>query len=213
MAAWCAVCTIYVLRMANGLPGVVQQAILAGVRPVVPPLVMFWLWGLTVRQFKAWGVEYELCFAVRDRKHLMSGEGAHTLALLLASITASLGALMCKLAAEEEYTRSERVPLVLYLALFLLVVLPLPIFHPSSRLFFLRTVQRVLMPLQVRSPAQRGGRAACRARARAAAHATALPNAQEVSWADFLLADIFCSLARSSADFSYALCVLVTGAL
>lgn len=34
---------------------------------------------------------------------------------------------------------------------------------------------------------------------------------QEVSWADFLLADIFCSLSKPSADFASAMCHLATG--
>eukprot|EP00200_Dunaliella_tertiolecta_P018303 CAMPEP_0202397092 /NCGR_PEP_ID=MMETSP1128-20130828/389_1 /ASSEMBLY_ACC=CAM_ASM_000463 /TAXON_ID=3047 /ORGANISM="Dunaliella tertiolecta, Strain CCMP1320" /LENGTH=440 /DNA_ID=CAMNT_0048999977 /DNA_START=228 /DNA_END=1547 /DNA_ORIENTATION=- len=169
------------MRVVQQLPSIAQQAILVNFQPVVPPIVMLWLWGARVKGLQADGVEYELCFAAKDRKHLMPGEDIQGLALLLGSIAAGLAALMCKLAAMQAYASTEMLPIVLYMGLFAVAFLPWPMPYPGSRLFFLHTFQRILTPLQT------------------------------VSWADFLLADILCSLSKSCADFSRAICWLSTG--
>jgi hypothetical protein len=70
----------------------------------------------------------------------------------------------------------------MYFILALLLVAPLNLLDMPSRLFFGGTLQRVLVP------------------------------AQEVSWADFLLADILTSLSKSCGDLSKMALTLVSGA-
>lgn len=104
-----------------------------------------------MKGFRLSGIEYELCFAAKDRKFLMLGEDIQALALVLASITAGLAALMCRMVAIQAYALVDMVPVLLYGSLFAVAFLPWPLPFPNARLFCLRTVQRVLLPLQVGS--------------------------------------------------------------
>jgi hypothetical protein len=70
----------------------------------------------------------------------------------------------------------------MYFALALLLVAPINVLDMPSRLFFGSTLQRVLVP------------------------------AQEVSWADFLMADIMTSLSKSCGDFCKMALTLFSGA-
>eukprot|EP00983_Pelagomonas_calceolata_P019366 608430-Pelagomonas_calceolata.AAC.2 len=112
LSLFCMACAMYTMRVVQQLPSIAQQAILVNFQPVVPPIVMLWLWGARVKGLQADGVEYELCFAAKDRKHLMPGEDIQGLALLLGSIAAGLAALMCKLAAMQAYASTEMLPIV-----------------------------------------------------------------------------------------------------
>lgn len=78
---------------------------------------------------------------------------------------------------------AELLPAAFYFAVALLLLAPADVLSRPSRLFFAGTLQRVLLPLQ------------------------------EVSWADFLLADMMTSLSKSSADLARAGCGLLAGAL
>lgn len=150
LSLFCAGCAVYATKVAQQLPNTAQQAILVNFQPVVPPIVMLWLWGARIKGFQADGVEYELCFAPKDRKHLMPGEDIQGLALWLGSIAAGLAALMCKLASMQAYAATEMLPIVLYMGLFAVAFLPWPMPYPGSRFFFLHTLQRIMTPLQVR---------------------------------------------------------------
>jgi len=161
---FCAACTAYILLEVQHLPSTAQSAMLVIFQPVVPPIVMLWLWGGRVKGFKDAGVDYELCFAANDRKHLMPGEAIQALALLLGSISAGHAALMCKLAAAKAYTMTEAVPILLYMSLFAAAFLPWPMPHAGSRMFFLSTVQRVVLPLQVSSGHQHAPPCSCAGR-------------------------------------------------
>jgi hypothetical protein len=92
-----------------------------------------------------------------------------------------MAALFSCLASAQLYRQLEYVPGLTYTALALLLLLPANVLARSSRLLFARTSGRVLVPLQ------------------------------DVSWADFLLADMLTSLAKSCMDLERSLCHMATG--
>uniref|UniRef100_A0A383V567 EXS domain-containing protein n=1 Tax=Tetradesmus obliquus TaxID=3088 RepID=A0A383V567_TETOB len=75
------------------------------------------------------------------------------------------------------------VPPLLYLSLAFVLLLPANVMRKQSRMFFARTALKVLVPLQ------------------------------PVGWADFLLADILTSLAKSSSDVTRSVCLMLHGPL
>eukprot|EP00798_Chlamydomonas_sp_ICE-L_P024690 gene24690-10321_t len=81
------------------------------------------------------------------------------------------------------YGIAEYVPLFLYCGVSILLTLPLNVLCRATRQFFASTILRVLLPVQ------------------------------EVSWADFLLADMFTSLSKSTHDFTRAMCTMATASL
>lgn len=79
------------------------------------------------------------------------------------------------------YTLADYMPLIMYFLAALFVVAPVNVLDMPSRLFFGETLQRVLVPVQ------------------------------EVTWADFLMADIATSLSKSSADLCKVALALLAG--
>lgn len=73
------------------------------------------------------------------------------------------------------------VPCFLYISLLLLVVCPVNICYKDARIFFAKTLVRAICPIQ------------------------------NVTFADFILADILTSLAKAMAETQLALCLLVSG--
>jgi hypothetical protein len=92
-----------------------------------------------------------------------------------------MAALFSCLASAQLYRQLEYVPGLTYTALALLLLLPANVLARGSRLLFARTTGRVLAPLQ------------------------------DVSWSDFLLADMLTSLAKSCMDLERSLCHMATG--
>ena len=79
------------------------------------------------------------------------------------------------------HAAAQYLPLVTYAALLLLVVAPANFLNSSARLFFASTLRRTLLPLQ------------------------------EVTWSDFLLADVLTSLSKCFSDIAKAACGLAAG--
>ena len=73
---------------------------------------------------------------------------------------------------------ADLLPPLIYLCIPLTLLFHLPASSKASRFFFSSTVFRILLPLQA------------------------------VSWADFLLADMFCSLSKSMGDLASAFCII-----
>ena len=100
---------------------------------------------------------------------------------MLALLGLSLAAVFCWACTAHLYRFAEFLPLVLYCCVAIILALPLNLLSRPSRMFFCETAQRVLLPLQ------------------------------EVTWSDFLLADMFTSLAKGNRDFAQAMCGAATG--
>lgn len=41
-------------------------------QPLLPVLIMLWLWGINVRYFERTGVRYDVCFSSKDQKFLLN---------------------------------------------------------------------------------------------------------------------------------------------
>lgn len=208
-------CLLTTLQIVPSLHPTARHVLYVFFQPVAPPLLMLWLWGAAVKRFAALNVDYETCFAARDRRFLLSGEeiqkvglfpsmaglllalpcspcvhgmcamsrdassmrvwrrgrtsGLHEppdptplmfpyllqIALVLWSIALSLVASFTAAAYLQAYMAAELLPFFMYIGLALVVMLPLPILHRSSRNFFVNTCQRVLLPLQVQMGPQK----------------------------------------------------------
>ncbi len=73
---WSAGCAAYVWAVASrpGHLGHVELSVLWMYwQPALPPLLMLWLWGAAVRRMTQLAVDYEQCFAAKDRKYLLDG--------------------------------------------------------------------------------------------------------------------------------------------
>ena len=147
------------------------------------------------------------------------------IAVICAVVLTTTALAFCWAALHLLITVSEVLPVALYMGVTAVVLLPLPVLHRPTRRFFATTATRVLVPLQVTPhclPAN--SVAACMPHAtpvrvsmcalwsRALLWRACLLRLQEVTWADFLLADIFCSLSKSTSDFAAAMCHMASGA-
>jgi hypothetical protein len=103
------------------------------------------------------------------------------IAFFLTLVCLTCAAAFAALAAAGAMGSAELTAVVMYFMATLLLVAPLDIMAMPSRLFFGQTLQRVLMPFQ------------------------------EVTWSDFLMADIMTSLSKSSGDLAKTAAVMVTG--
>lgn len=103
------------------------------------------------------------------------------IASFLTIVCCTCSAAFAALAAASALGSAELTAVVMYFFAALLLVAPLNIFAMSGRQFFGKTLQRVLLPFQ------------------------------EVSWADFLLADIMTSLSKSSGDLAKMVDIVITG--
>ncbi|GLC58347.1 hypothetical protein PLESTB_001349000 [Pleodorina starrii] len=106
-------------------------------------------------------------------------------AIRIASFLTILGltcaAAFSALATAGAIGSAELTAVVFYFFTAALLVAPLDLLAMPARMFFGQTLQRVVLPLQ------------------------------EVSWADFLMADIMTSLSKSSGDLAKTAAVMVTG--
>ncbi|KAL6751081.1 EXS family-domain-containing protein [Haematococcus lacustris] len=178
---WCLGCSLLVAKSLPQLHRTAHHILYLHFQPMLPPLTLLWLWGAAVRRFTSLGIDYESCFIAKDRRYLLPGHDIQKVALVLLGITLSWCALYCAACLAHWYSLAEFVPLMLYTSLAAAILLPLPIFFHATRQYFVATWMRVMLPLD------------------------------EVTWADFLLADMLCSLSKSSADFAQSMCHMATG--
>ncbi|PNH10464.1 SPX and EXS domain-containing protein 1 [Tetrabaena socialis] len=103
------------------------------------------------------------------------------IALVLTTTCLTCAAAFVFLGASGSYAAADYAPRAMYLVALLLLVAPVELLCRPARLFFGSTLQRALLPFQ------------------------------EVSWADFLLADIMTSLSKSFGDLAKAAAALLAG--
>lgn len=209
-------------------------------QPLAPITFMIWLWGYNVHQFENLGVPYDICFSNRDRRFLLpaddvlkvrphllmtlnkctkgqegGGEGTQIWKLQLArwlihvhgtysccnvmrkrfhayltdtqtalfftSLVLSTAGGFCYCCLQGWHTAAQSMPVIAYMLVLMVLLLPVNMLNVNSRLFFASTLRRVLIPLQ------------------------------EVTWSDFLLADVLTSLSKCTSDIAKATCGLAAG--
>lgn len=139
---------------------------------------MLWLWGINLRVFAASRINYGKIFDL-DNAHLMWKEiwmiASWVTLIVLTSMTSYL-----YLSSQNSHLAASQ-PVLLYSILPLMLVLPFDIFFVTSRIFFLRTLVRIFLPLQ------------------------------PISFADFFVADILTSMAKVLSDLERATCRMFHG--
>eukprot|EP00250_Pteridium_aquilinum_P010316 c19293_g1_i1 orf=582-1868(-) len=139
---------------------------------------MLWLWGINLRVFAASRVNYAKVFDF-DNTHLIWKEiwmiASWVTLIVLTSMTAYL-----YLSSHNNFLAASQ-PVLLYSVLPLMLVLPFDALFITSRIFFLRTMVRIFLPLQ------------------------------PITFADFFVADILTSMAKVLSDLERATCRMFHG--
>ncbi|KAI5078665.1 hypothetical protein GOP47_0006336 [Adiantum capillus-veneris] len=139
---------------------------------------MLWLWGINLRVFAAFRINYVKVFDL-DNTHLMWKEiwmiASWITLIVLTSMTSYL-----YLSSKDSHLAASQ-PVLLYSILPLMLVLPFDVFFVTSRIFFLRTLVRIFLPLQ------------------------------PITFADFFVADILTSMAKVLSDLERATCRMFHG--
>lgn len=150
-------------------------------QPLLPVLTMLWLWGINVRYFERCGVRYDVCFAAKDQKYLLNSRQIFQSAGLATTVALTSSAVFCMHCWLQQDQAASLHPPLMYACILALVLLPWDVAFKETRMFFSTTLFRVATPYR------------------------------EMSWADFLLADILTSLAKPLSDCERALCHLISG--
>lgn len=149
--------------------------------PLVPPLLMLWLWTVNVAVFEARRIRYEVCFSAGDQRCLAPSKAICQIALWCTTLFLSSLAAFCYLSAMHENWLAGWQPPLLYGALVLLLLWPGEALSGSARRLFRSTLMRVAAP------------------------------GREVTWSDFLLADVLTSLAKPLGELGHAACYMGLG--
>lgn len=150
-------------------------------QPFAPFVAMLWLWGLNVAYFERTGVRYDACFSADDAKRLVPAAALFDIANVLSAVTLASAAAFLFNCARGAADAAALQPPLLYSAMLVILLLPLPTFYGDTRRFFATTAWRVVTPI-------RG-----------------------VTWSDFLLADVLTSLAKGVSDIERAVCLMASG--
>jgi hypothetical protein len=149
--------------------------------PVAPPLLMLWLWARINSYFEHHHIPFPDCFPEHERKWLAPARDLYNVCRAYSCIALASLAACAALCTKQDTILALMVPPVFYCSMLILLVMPVNVLRKGSRLFLVQTLFRVLVPLQT------------------------------VSWADFLLADMLTSLAKSSSDISRSTCLMLHG--
>lgn len=153
-------------------------------QPAGPMLLMLVLYAQALAFFEQHHIPHDECYADSDRRFLATSRDLFSLARVLVCFAAAClaaSAALCAAGGQAATAAAILVPPLMYSTAAALMLLPVNALRRPSRVFFCRTLGRVLIP------------------------------SRPVSWADFLLADILTSLAKSSSDLSRSTCLILHG--
>lgn len=90
---WCVLCALVVVAMLQFSTEADYDLFFIYYQPLIPVLVMLWLWGIAVRFFERKAVKYDVCFSSRDHKYLLNSRQIFQVSISLAAVldTSSLG--------------------------------------------------------------------------------------------------------------------------
>lgn len=74
LAAWIVACSLLSFSLSYRLQPGARNVLWLYFQPLVPPLLLLWFWGSAVKRFTAMGIDYETCFAAKDRRYMLSGQ-------------------------------------------------------------------------------------------------------------------------------------------
>ncbi|KAI4334083.1 hypothetical protein L6164_018818 [Bauhinia variegata] len=145
--------------------------------PLLLVTLMVWLWGINLWFFAQAGINYAKIFDL-EQNHLTYREIWKCATWMTIIVPTSMTAYLYLYShGEVSYAASQ--PVILYAAVVMILIFPFDIFYLSSRYCFLRTLWRIVFPLQA------------------------------ISFSDFFLADILTSMPKVFSDLERSVCRMV----
>ncbi|KAI3464989.1 hypothetical protein Pfo_021652 [Paulownia fortunei] len=166
-----------VMRMSADLRDLFLYEAFLYYNPLLLVTMMVWLWGINLWVFALANVGYAKIFDL-DQSHLTHREIWKCATWMTIIVPTSMTAYLY-LYSHGEVSLAASQPVLLYAAVAMILIFPFDIFFLSSRYFLLRTIWRIVFPLQA------------------------------ITFADFFLADIFTSMSKVFSDLERSVCRMV----
>ncbi|XP_073035464.1 uncharacterized protein [Primulina eburnea] len=166
-----------VMRMNTDLRDLFLYEAFLYYNPLLLVTMMVWLWGICLWVFSQANVGYAKIFDL-DPNHLTHREIWKSATWMAIIVPTSMTAYLY-LYSHGEVLLAAFQPILLYAAVAMILIFPFDIFYLSSRYYFLRTIWRIVFPLQA------------------------------ITFADFFLADIFTSMSKVFSDLERSVCRMV----
>ncbi|XP_020248819.1 SPX and EXS domain-containing protein 1 isoform X3 [Asparagus officinalis] len=166
-----------VMRMSADLQDLFLYEAFLYYNPLLLVTMMVWLWGVNLWVFAQSTVNYARIFDL-DHTHLTHNEIWKCATWMTIVVPTSMTAYLY-LYSHGEVSLAASQPVILYAVVLMLLIFPFDIFYLSSRYYFLRTLWRIILPLQA------------------------------ISFSDFFLADILTSMSKVLSDLERSVCRMV----
>ncbi|KAJ4957241.1 hypothetical protein NE237_014024 [Protea cynaroides] len=166
-----------VMRMSADLRDLFLYEAFLYYNPLLLVTLMVWLWGVNLWVFAQSTVNYAKIFDL-DQDHLTHREIWKCATWMTIIVPTSMTAYLY-LYSHGEVSLAASQPVLLYAAVVMILIFPFEIFYLSSRYYFLRTLWRIILPLQA------------------------------ITFSDFFLADILTSMAKVLSDLERSVCRMV----
>ncbi|XP_050248065.1 uncharacterized protein LOC126695381 isoform X2 [Quercus robur] len=166
-----------VMRMSVDLRDLFLYEAFLYYNPLLLVTLMVWLWGINLWVFSQANVSYAKIFDL-DQSHLTHREIWKCATWMTIIVPTSMTAYLY-LYSHGEVPLAASQPVLLYCAVVMILIFPFDIFYLSSRYYLLRTLWRIVLPLQA------------------------------ISFSDFFVADILTSMAKVFSDLERSVCRMV----
>ncbi|XP_026410892.1 SPX and EXS domain-containing protein 5-like isoform X1 [Papaver somniferum] len=166
-----------VMRMSADLRDLFLYEAFLYFNPLLLVTLMVWLWGVNLWVFAQSNVIYSRIFDL-DQNHLTHRELWKCATWMTIIVPTSMTTYLY-LYSHGEVSLAASQPVLLYAAVAMVLVFPFDIFYLSSRYYLLRTLWRIVLPLQA------------------------------ITFPDFFLADILTSMAKVFSDLERSVCRMV----
>lgn len=166
-----------VMRMSVDLRDLFLYEAFLYYNPLLLVTMMVWLWGINLWVFSQANVNYAKIFDL-DQNHLTYREIWKCATWMTIIVPTSMTAYLY-LYSHGEVSLAASQPVLLYAAVAMVLIFPFDIFYLSSRFYLLRTLWRIVFPLQA------------------------------ISFSDFFLADIMTSMSKVFSDLERSVCRMV----
>ncbi|XP_044466746.1 SPX and EXS domain-containing protein 1-like [Mangifera indica] len=166
-----------VMRMSADLRDLFLYEAFLYYNPLLLVTMMVWFWGVNLWVFSQANVNYTKIFDL-NQDHLTHRDIWKCATWMTIAVPSSMTAYLY-LYSHGEVSLAASQPVLLYLAVVMILIFPFDIFYLSSRYFLLRTLWRIVLPLQA------------------------------ISFPDFFLADILTSMAKVFSDLERSVCRMV----
>lgn len=166
-----------VMRMSVDLRDLFLYEAFLYYNPLLLVTMMVWLWGVNLWVFAQSTVSYAKVFDL-DQNHLTHREIWKVATWMTIVVPTSMTAYLY-LYSHGEVSLAASQPVLLYIAVVMVLIFPFDIFYLSSRYYLLRTLWRIVFPLQA------------------------------ITFSDFFLADILTSMSKVFSDLERSACRMV----